>query len=40
MSKSKGNIIDPLELLDKYGADTLRFTLTAIIKSWKRCKII
>ena len=27
MSKSKGNIIDPLVLLDKYGADTLRFTL-------------
>ena len=26
MSKSKGNIIDPLVLLDKYGADTLRFT--------------
>ena len=31
MSKSKGNIIDPLELLDKYGADTLRFTLTALL---------
>ena len=32
MSKSKGNIIDPLVLLDKYGADTLRFTLTALLK--------
>ena len=31
MSKSKGNIIDPLDLLDKYGADTLRFTLTALL---------
>jgi valyl-tRNA synthetase len=30
MSKSKGNIIDPLELIDKYGADALRFTLTAL----------
>ena len=29
MSKSKGNIIDPLELIDKYGADALRFTLAA-----------
>ena len=30
MSKSKGNIIDPLELIDKYGTDALRFTLTAM----------
>jgi len=30
MSKSKGNVIDPLELIDKFGADALRFTLTAM----------
>ena len=30
MSKSKGNVLDPLELIDEYGADTLRFTLTAM----------
>ncbi len=30
MSKSKGNIIDPLDLIDKFGADALRFTLTAL----------
>ncbi len=29
MSKSKGNIIDPLELIDQFGADALRFTMTA-----------
>jgi valyl-tRNA synthetase len=29
MSKSKGNVIDPLTLIDKYGADALRFTLAA-----------
>ncbi|VBB69063.1 Valyl-tRNA synthetase [invertebrate metagenome] len=29
MSKSKGNIIDPLHLIDKYGCDALRFTLAA-----------
>ena len=27
MSKSKGNVIDPLEMIETYGADTLRFTL-------------
>jgi len=30
MSKSKGNVMDPLELVDRYGADALRFTLTAM----------
>lgn len=30
MSKSKGNVIDPLEFCDKYGADALRFTLVAM----------
>ncbi len=30
MSKSKGNVIDPLALMDKYGADALRFTLAAM----------
>ena len=29
MSKSKGNVIDPLGLVDKFGADALRFTLAA-----------
>ncbi|OUJ15292.1 valine--tRNA ligase [Acetobacter sp. DsW_063] len=30
MSKSKGNGIDPLELLDTYGADAVRFTICAL----------
>ncbi|MFC3570471.1 valine--tRNA ligase [Paracoccus simplex] len=30
MSKSKGNVIDPLTLIDEYGADALRFTLTSM----------
>ena len=30
MSKTKGNVMDPLELVDDYGADALRFTLTAM----------
>ena len=30
MSKSKGNVMDPLELVDEYGADALRFTMVAM----------
>ena len=30
MSKSKGNVIDPLTMVDKYGSDTLRFTLASL----------
>ena len=30
MSKSEGNIIDPLEMMEKYGTDALRFTLAAL----------
>ena len=29
MSKSKGNVMDPLLVMDKYGTDALRFTMTA-----------
>lgn len=30
MSKSKGNVIDPLEVIDKFGTDSFRFTLAAM----------
>jgi valyl-tRNA synthetase len=30
MSKSKGNVLDPLELIDEFGADALRFTMVAM----------
>ena len=30
MSKSKGNVVDPLVLMDKYGTDALRFTLASM----------
>lgn len=30
MSKSKGNVMDPLDLIEDYGADAVRFTLTAM----------
>ncbi|MCP4716805.1 MAG: valine--tRNA ligase [Deltaproteobacteria bacterium] len=30
MSKSKGNVIDPLEIIEKYGTDSFRFTLTSM----------
>jgi len=39
MSKSKGNIIDPLELIDKYGADALRFTLVSLAAASGRIRL-
>ncbi len=39
MSKSKGNVIDPLELIDQYGADALRFTLTALAAQGRDVKL-
>jgi valyl-tRNA synthetase len=39
MSKSKGNIIDPLELIDKYGCDALRFTLSALAAPGRDVKL-
>ena len=39
MSKSKGNVMDPLELVDKYGADALRFTLTAMAAMGRDIKL-
>jgi valyl-tRNA synthetase len=39
MSKSKGNVIDPLALIDEYGADALRFTLTAMAAQGRDIKL-
>ena len=39
MSKSKGNVIDPLEVMDKYGTDALRFTLAAMASPGRDIKL-
>ena len=39
MSKSKGNVLDPLDLSKKYGADSLRFTLTAMAAQGRDIKL-
>ena len=39
MSKSKGNVMDPLELIDKYGADALRMTLVALAAQGRDIKL-
>ena len=39
MSKSRGNVMDPLELIDEYGADALRFTLTAMAAMGRDIKL-
>lgn len=39
MSKSKGNVIDPLDLIEEYGADALRFTLIAMSSPGRDVKL-
>ncbi len=39
MSKSKGNTVDPLGLIEKYGADALRFTMTAMESQGRDIKL-
>ncbi|WP_336276596.1 valine--tRNA ligase [Bartonella sp. CB178] len=39
MSKSKGNVIDPLELIDQYSADSLRFTLAIMAAQGRDVKL-
>ena len=39
MSKSKGNVMDPLDLIDEFGADALRFTLSAMAAQGRDIKL-
>jgi len=39
MSKSRGNVIDPLEMIEKYGTDALRFTLVALAAQGRDIKL-
>ncbi|MEO1564159.1 MAG: valine--tRNA ligase [Pseudomonadota bacterium] len=39
MSKSLGNVLDPLELIEEYGADAVRFTLTAMAAMGRDLKL-
>ena len=39
MSKSTGNVIDPVEMIDKFGTDSLRFTLTAFAAMGRDIKL-
>ena len=39
MSKSKGNVLDPLDLIEKYGTDALRFTLTSMAAQGRDLKL-
>jgi len=39
MSKTRGNVIDPLEVIDEYGADAMRFSLTALSTQGRDIKL-
>ena len=39
MSKSKGNVVDPVEIVKKYGADSLRFTLSSMSSQGRDIKL-
>jgi len=39
MSKSRGNVIDPLDMINRYGADSLRFTLAALAAQGRGIKL-
>ena len=39
MSKSKGNVIDPLDVIDKFGADALRYTLSLMAAQGRDIKL-
>jgi valyl-tRNA synthetase len=39
MSKSKGNVVDPIEIIDEYGADALRFTLALMAAQGRDVKL-
>lgn len=39
MSKTKGNVIDPLEIIDQYGADAMRFTLAFLTSQGRDIKL-
>ncbi|SHK18540.1 valine--tRNA ligase [Thermocrinis minervae] len=39
MSKTKGNVIDPLDIVEKYGADSLRFTLAILTQQGRDVKL-
>ncbi|MCS6999225.1 MAG: valine--tRNA ligase [Aquificaceae bacterium] len=39
MSKTKGNVIDPLDIVEKYGADALRFTLAILTQQGRDIKL-
>jgi valyl-tRNA synthetase len=39
MSKSKGNVIDPIDVIDRFGADALRFTLAAMAAQGRDIKL-
>jgi valyl-tRNA synthetase len=39
MSKSKGNVIDPIDLINRFGADALRFTLAAMAAQGREIKL-